>query len=79
MRRLRSAPQVALVAALSALSLYVGAYVAARATHRLVRYGGFIARPNELSGIGSSLDEIAFAPLVWLELEVRAVGTARRP
>ena len=79
MRRLRSAPQVALVAALSALSLYVGAYVAARATHRLVRYGGFIARPNALSGIGSSPYEIAFAPLVWLEVEVRAVGTARRP
>ena len=63
-----------LVALLGANVAYVGGYVLARATHRLVRYDDFIARPNVLSGIGPSAYEIAFAPLVWAEETVR-----RRP
>lgn len=51
---------------------YFAAYGWARATHHLVRYGGgFIARPNVLSGIGWTTEELVFAPAVWLEEMVR--------
>jgi hypothetical protein len=57
---------------------YGGAYVWARATLRLVfysnGYGGFVARPHVLSGIGFSLWELIFAPLAWAEGALRSLG-----
>lgn len=52
--------------------LYAGGYAYARATHRLVRYGGgFIAGPNITRGIGFTAWELAFAPLSWCEEKAR--------
>ena len=68
---MRRSAAILLGGVLVANVFYVGGYVTARATHHLVRYDGFIARPNILSGIGASPYEIAFAPLVWLEEAVR--------
>ena len=50
---------------------YCGVYLWARATHRLVNYGSFIARPHALSGIGWSSWELAFFPLTQVEGWVR--------
>lgn len=52
---------------------YCGAYLWARATHRLVNYGSFIARPNAMSGIGWSDWELAFFPLIQAETSVRSL------
>jgi hypothetical protein len=52
---------------------YCAAYVWARATHRLVNYGSFVARPNAMSGIGWSYWELAFFPLVQAESSIRSL------
>lgn len=50
---------------------YCTGYVWARATHRLVNYGTFIARPHVLSGIGFSIWELVFLPATAAEGVVR--------
>lgn len=57
---------------LGAVSAYASAYFAARATHVLVRYDGFVARPHVVSGLGASPAEVVFAPAIWAEDTVRA-------
>ena len=65
-------PIIALMLLLSPCVMYSGVYIWARATHKLVRYsGGFIARPNAMSGWGFTTWEFVFAPLVWTEEQVR--------
>jgi hypothetical protein len=65
--------RAALLALVALLSIYPGAYVHARLTHRLVNYGSFIGRPSALSGIGYSRDELVFFPCVWFEETVRGI------
>jgi hypothetical protein len=54
---------------------YCAVYVWARATHRLVNYGSFIARPHAGSGIGWSDWELAFFPLTMAESTIRNLGS----
>lgn len=54
-----------------AVVAYGGGYVYARASHHLVNYGSFIARPNAMSGFGYTLWEIVFYPAIELESFVR--------
>lgn len=61
----------ALVLAFAPVLLYASGYAFARATHRLVWYGSFVARPGVTSGIGWTRWELAFAPLCWAEAELR--------
>ena len=70
-RRSSALPVVLIAFALIGFS-YCAAYVWARATHRLVNYGSFVARPNAMSGIGWSSWELAFFPLVQAESAVRS-------
>jgi len=58
-----------LAVAVALPALYAYAYE--RLTHRLVWYGSFVARPNAMSGIGWTTDELIFAPARWLEATVR--------
>lgn len=63
---------IALLLLLSPCIMYSGVYIWARAAHKLVRYsGGFIARPNAMSGWGFTTWELVFAPLTWTEEQVR--------
>lgn len=65
-------PHALLLVPAVAVALYVGAYGYARASHRLVRYGGgFIAGPHVTQGIGFTAWELAFAPLTWAEATAR--------
>jgi len=54
-----------------AVTAYFGTYFYARASHKLVNYGDFIARPNAMSGIGFTLWELVFVPATELESWVR--------
>lgn len=67
--------RAALLALLALLSIYPGAYVHARLTHRLVNYGSFIGHANALSGwgVGYSWDDLVFFPCVWFEETVRGI------
>lgn len=69
-RRASALPFVLIAFALAGFS-YCAAYVWARATHRLVNYGSFIARPHAGSGIGWSDWELAFFPLTTAESTIR--------
>lgn len=64
-------------AALVAIGMFVvpycGGYVWARASHRLVNYGTFIARPRVTSGIGFTIWELVFLPATAAEGAVRRV------
>ncbi len=62
---------LALAVAVSLPLLYFGAYALERVTHRLVWYGTFVARPNAMSGIGWTTDELIFAPARELEATLR--------